>query len=104
MLGSQFAKHGTVKHSDGEYVRGGVYTKTIENVFSVFKRGIHGVYQHCAETYLHRLAEFEFRYNRRSKLGIEDIERTADAIRDGEGKRLMYRRPSEAPNTAPASP
>jgi hypothetical protein len=62
-----------------------VHTNTIENVFSVFKRGMHGVYQHCGEAHLHRyLAEFEFRYNRRSKLGIEDTERAADAIRGAE--------------------
>lgn len=99
VLGSQFAKHGTVKHSDGEYVRGDVHTNTIENVFSVFKRGMHGVYQHCGEAHLHRyLAEFEFRYNRRSKLGIEDEERAEDVARGIEGKRLTYRRPDETTN------
>jgi transposase-like protein len=104
-LGSQFAKHGTVKHSDGEYVRGDIHTNTIENVFSVFKRGMHGVYQHCSEAHLHRyLAEFEFRYNRRSKLGIEDTERASDAVRGAEGKRLTYRRPSKAKDATPASP
>src|SRR6185369_230174 len=104
MLGSQFAKHGTVKHSDGEYVRGDVHTNTIENVFSVFKRGMHGVYQHCGEAHLHRyLAEFEFRYNRRSALGIQDTERAHDAIHGIEGKRLMYRQPREAKDSPPAS-
>lgn len=104
-LGGQIAKHDTVKHSDGEYVRGDVHTNTIENVFSVFKRGMHGVYQHCGEAHLHRyLAEFEFRYNRRSKLGIEDTERAEEAIRGAEGKRLLYRQPSEAKDAAPASP
>jgi hypothetical protein len=67
-----FAEHHTVKHSPGEYVRyegeRTVHTNTVENVFSVFKRGIRGVYQHCAEKHLHRyLSEFDFRYNHRSR-------------------------------------
>jgi hypothetical protein len=50
-----------------------VTTNNIENVFSVFRRGLHGIYQHCGEAHLHRyLNEFAFRYNNRSKLGIED--------------------------------
>ena len=77
-----FADHATVKHSAGEYVRyeadRTVHTNTVENVFSVFKRGMRGVYQHCDEKHLHRyLAEFDFRYNRRTALGVDDMERTA---------------------------
>ena len=73
-----------------------VHTNTIENFFSVFNRGMTGVYQHCGEAHLHRyLAEFDFRYNRRSALGVEDTERTADIIKGTGGKRLTYRRTGE---------
>jgi transposase-like protein len=90
-VGKTFLDHMTVRHSAGEYARGGVHTNTIENVFSVFKRGMNGTYQHCAEKHLHRyLAEFDFRYNRRVALGVNDISR-AGAILDGVvGKRLTY--------------
>jgi len=89
-----FAAHETVKHSIGEYVRGDVHTNTIEGAFSIFKRGMKGVYQHCKEKHLHRyLAEFDFRYNHRTALGCSDIERTIAAIKGVEGKRLMYRQP-----------
>lgn len=89
--GTEFGSHETVKHSAGEYVRGIVHTNTVENVFSVFKRGMRGVYQHCGEAHLHRyLAEFGFRYNRRTALKVTDAERAADAIRGAAGKRLMY--------------
>jgi transposase-like protein len=99
--GAEFAGHRTVNHSGGEYVRyeaeGIVHSNTIENVFSVFKRGMHGVYQHCGEAHLHRyLAEFDFRYNRRAALKISDVERTNDALKGIEGKRLTYRRIGEA--------
>jgi transposase-like protein len=87
-----FAEHATVHHSGGEYVRGEVHTNTVENVFSVFKRGMRGIYQHCGEAHLHRyLAEFDFRYNRRSALGVSDTERSAAIIRGMEGKRLTYK-------------
>lgn len=69
-----FAGHESVKHSRKEYVRGDVHSNTIENGFSVFKRGMRGTYQHCAEKHLHRyLAEFDFRYNRRVALGVNDV-------------------------------
>jgi transposase-like protein len=91
-LGWEFAGHETVVHSHEEYVRGIVHTNTVENYFSVFKRGMRGVYQHCGEAHLHRyLAEFDFRYNRRSALGVTDTERTEDVARGTEGKRLTYR-------------
>lgn len=84
--------HETVRHSTGEYVRGDVHTNSAEGYFSIFKRGMTGVYQHCKEKHLHRyLAEYDFRYNNRSKLGIEDGERTALAIKNATGKRLTYR-------------
>jgi transposase-like protein len=87
-----FAAHETVKHSAHEYARGDVHTNSAEGYFSIFKRGMTGVYQHCAEKHLHRyLAEYDFRYNTRSKLGIEDGERAALAIKNSTGKRLTYR-------------
>jgi hypothetical protein len=93
--GKWFESHETVTHSVGEYVRGDVHTNTIENYFSVFKRGMRGVYQHCSEKHLHRyLAEFDFRYNLRSALGVEDAERTRNAIAGIVGKRLTYRNPN----------
>ena len=96
-LGAEFAKHETVKHSAKEYVRGTVHTNTVEGYFSIFKRGMKGVYQHCGEAHLHRyLAEFDFRYNNRSALGVEDTERAAKLIFQTSGKRLTYRRIGEA--------
>ena len=89
-----FADHQTVKHSIGEYVRDEVHTNTIEGAFSIFKRGMRGIYQHCKEKHLHRyLAEFDHRYNHRVALGHNDISRTIAAIKGAEGKRLMYRQP-----------
>ena len=83
--------HETVKHSAGEYARGDVHTNTIEGYFSIFKRGMKGVYQHCKEKHLHRyLAEFDFRYNHRVGLGVSDIDRTIAAVRGASGKRLTY--------------
>jgi transposase-like protein len=101
--GKEFATHGTVKHTAGEYVRYEgdvvVHTNTIENVFSVFKRGMVGVYQHCGEAHLHRyLAEFDFRYNRRTALKVSDAERAEDLLRMARDKRLTYRRIGEAGN------
>jgi transposase-like protein len=87
-----FASHETVKHSAKEYARDDVHVNTAEGLFSVFKRGMTGIYQHCSEKHLHRyLAEFEFRFNHRVKLGVGDIDRTLAAIRGAEGKRLLYR-------------
>lgn len=103
ITGKEFASHATVKHTAGEYVRYEetrvVHTNTIENVFSVFKRGMVGVYQHCGEAHLHRyLAEFDFRYNRRAALKITDSERHDDLLSMIGGKRLTYRRIGEAAN------
>jgi transposase-like protein len=87
-----FATHETVKHSAKEYVRGDVHTNSAEGYFSIFKRGMRGVYQHCREKHLHRyLAEYDFRYNHRIALGIDDGERAALAVKGAEGKRLTYR-------------
>lgn len=86
------AAHDSVNHTKDEYVRGDVHTNTIENFFSVFKRGMKGVYQHCSEKHLHRyLAEFDHRYNNREAKGIDDMSRTANALKGAKGKRLLYR-------------
>ncbi len=91
-IGKEFADHQVVRHAEDEYVRGEAYTNTAEGFFSVFKRGMKGVYQHCAERHLHRyLSEFDFRYNARIALGINDTQRTAKALSGAAGKRLMYR-------------
>ena len=91
-VGREFAKHETVKHSIKEYVRGDVHTNSAEGFFGLFKRGFNGVYQHCKEKHLHRyLAEYDFRYNNRTRLGINDMARTIAAIAGAEGKRLTYR-------------
>jgi transposase-like protein len=86
-----FRSHETVNHAAEEYVRGDVHTNTVEGYFSIFKRGMKGVYQHCSEKHLHRyLAEFDFRYNNRSAMGVEDAERTERAMKGIAGKRLTY--------------
>lgn len=86
------AEHHTVNHSAKEYARGITHINTIEGVFSIFKRGMKGIYQHCDEKHLHRyLAEFDFRYNARQSLGVNDEARAAKALRGVVGKRLTYR-------------
>ena len=97
MVGKEFGEHETVTHSKKEYVRGDIHTNTVEGFFSIFKRGMKGIYQHCGEAHLHRyLAEYDFRYNYRIALGYNDTERADQALRGIRGKRLTYRRPSEA--------
>ncbi|MBE0702534.1 MAG: IS1595 family transposase [Afipia sp.] len=89
---AHFAMHETVNHSRKEYARGDVTTNSVEGYFSIFKRGMRGVYQHCAEKHLHRyLSEYDFRYNHRIKLGFNDGERADLAIKGAAGKRLTYR-------------
>lgn len=91
-----FATQKTVCHSRKEYARGDVNTNSAEGYFSIFRRGMRGVYQHCSEQHLHRyLAEFDFRYNHREALGWNDEARTIAAIRSGEGKRLTYHLPHQ---------
>jgi hypothetical protein len=88
------AEHETIVHSWKEYVRGDVTTNSVEGYFSIFKRGMKGIYQHCSEKHLHRyLAEYDFRFNHREKLGVNDTERTESTIRGATGKRLTYRQP-----------
>lgn len=93
-IGKEYASHTFVSHSSGEYVRKGdkaIHTNTIEGYFSIFKRGMRGVYQHCGRQHLHRyLAEFDFRYSNRSALGIEDTERADRLLLGVVGKRLTY--------------
>ena len=96
-LGDDFAKHGAVEHSRGEYGyrdrKSGekINTNTVEGYYSIFKRGMIGVYQHCGEQHLHRyLAEFDFRYSNRVKLGVNDADRAALALQGVKGKRLTY--------------
>jgi transposase-like protein len=91
-IGESFKSHLTVNHSIKEYVRGDAHTNTVEGYFSIFKRGIYGVYHHVSATHLKRyLAEFDFRYNERIALGVDDQERTTRALRGIVGKRLTYR-------------
>lgn len=86
------ASHEAVKHSAGEYVRDDVHTNSAEGFFGQFKRGMVGIYGHCDEKYLARyLKEFEFRHNNRAKLGIDDKERAARAVKGTVGKRLTLR-------------
>lgn len=92
-VGKQFLDHQTVNHGRDEYVRGEWHTNTIEGFFSIFKRGMKGVYQHCGEQHLHRyLAEFDFRYSNRAALDITDDQRADNALKGIAGKRLTYRR------------
>jgi transposase-like protein len=84
--------HHAVHHAAKEYVRGDVHTNTVESYFSIFKRGMRGVYQQCGERHLHRyLAEFDFRHNNRIALGVDDLARADNALTGIVGKRLTYR-------------
>jgi Transposase and inactivated derivatives len=92
-VGNEFASHETVNHKNDEYVRGDVSTNTVEGYYSIFKRGMKGVYQHCAEHHLHRyLAEFDFRYTFRAARGVDDAVRSLLALQGFKGKRLTYRK------------
>lgn len=91
MFRDVFLGHGRIAHRRGQYGRGVVHTNTVEGSFSIFKRGMKGVYQHCREKHLHRyVAEFEFRYNNREGNGCNDGERSVEALRGIIGKRLTY--------------
>ena len=96
-LGKEFAKHGFVDHSREEYAytdrKTGVVIgiNTAEGYFSIFERGMIGIYQHCKEKHLHRyLAEYDFRYSNRIRLGVDDEMRTERALAGIVGKRLTY--------------
>ncbi len=96
-IGGEFAKHETVNHGAKEYARDDVTTNSVEGLFGIFKRGMVGIYQHCGEQHLQRyLDEFTFRYNNRSKLGVEDQQRARIAAYGMNHKRLTYRRIDKA--------
>jgi transposase-like protein len=98
-LGREFAGHSSVNHSADEYARlgGFVHTNTAENFFSILKRGVYGVYHHVSEAHLHRyLVEFDFRYNNRAGLGVDDKARAAKLAEGIRGKRLTYRQADKA--------
>lgn len=94
-LGREYAEHSTTHHKAKQYVDFAdptIHTNTVEGAFSIFKRGMKGVYQHCGEQHLHRyLAEFEFRYNNREANGFNDSDRAVQALKGITGKRLTYR-------------
>ena len=95
-VAAEYAGHDVVRHKDKEWGRGEAHTNTIEGFFSIFKRGMKGVYQHCAEHHLHRyLAEFDFRYSNRIKLGVDDKERAERILIGFKGRRLTYGGPVE---------
>src|SRR5260370_42627023 len=108
-LGDDFASHEAVNHGKKEYVRRKtrmiddenfatetITTNAVEGYFSIFKRGMKGVYQHCSEKHLHRyLAEFDFRYSNRIRLGVDDVARADRALKGIVGKRLTYRTPGQ---------
>lgn len=95
VVGKTFAAHTTVNHAQNEYVNkddATIHTNTVEGFYSIFKRGMRGVYQHCAAHHLHRYAaEFDFRYSNRIALGVDDTARTVEALKGVVGKRLTYR-------------
>lgn len=97
-VGKEFASHSSVDHAAGEYVRMGFHhSNTVENFFSILKRGVIGTFHHVSEAHLSRyLAEFDFRYNHRADLGITDAARADEAVRRVAGKRLTYNQPRQA--------
>jgi ISXO2-like transposase domain len=89
----RFVDHRAVNHGKGEHARDDVTSNTVEGFFSIFKRGMVGVYQYCGKHHLHRyVTEFDFRYFNRIKLGVNDAERTTRVLRGAEDKWLTYRR------------
>jgi transposase-like protein len=111
-IGWNFVDHGIVFHGEGEYVSkqdASIHTNTVEGYFSILKRGVYGVFHHVSEAHLHRyLAEFDYRYNNREKLGVDDDRRAELTVMGAKGKRLTYKttrcaRATEAgePTTAP---
>lgn len=95
-VGREYAGHSSVNHSAGEYARLGnfVHSNTAEGYFAILKRGVYGIFHNVSEAHLHRyLAEFDFRYNNREKLGVDDTERTRLLLKGAKGKRLLYRQP-----------
>lgn len=92
-VGREFAEHGVVTHSSGEYSRGDITTNTVESSFALLKRGLIGTFHHVGEQHLQRYAtEFDFRWNTRAKLGYSDTDRAVAALKNIGGKRITYRR------------
>jgi hypothetical protein len=90
-IGKEFLGHMTVRHSAKKYVEGDAHSNTVEGYFSIFKRGMRGIYQHCSEKHVQRyLAEYDFRYSNRIALGIDDAARSDIALKGVVGKRLTY--------------
>jgi transposase-like protein len=93
LIGREFADHGVTAHSKGEYVRGDVHSNTVESSFSLLKRGLIGTFHHVGEQHLQRYAvEFDFRWNNRTSLGVDDIQRSRNLLGQIGNKRLTYRR------------
>ena len=103
-VGEEFASHKTVVHSAEEYVRGDAHVNSAEGFFGLFKRAIYGQFHSISEAHLHRyLAEADFKFNHRSALGYDDVDRAAALLRGVKGKRLLYRQPNiETPEADPA--
>jgi|SRR6266850_192798 len=96
-LNRDFYEHDTVAHSRGEYARGPVSTNAVEGYFSILKRGLIGTYHHVSEAHLQRyVSEFDFRYNNRTAMGVNDTQRANAVLKEIGGKRLTYRRTNEA--------
>lgn len=97
-VGREFASHSSVDHAAGEYVRFGFHhSNTVENYFSILKRGINGTFHHVSEAHLSRyLAEFDFRYSNRADMGVTDAMRAAECVRGVVGTRLAYDQPRKA--------
>ncbi|MGH6840193.1 MAG: IS1595 family transposase [Methylocella sp.] len=95
VIGRDFAEHGTVHHGQDEYVSPddpSIHINALEGYFSIFKRGMCGIYQHASKRHLHRyMAEFDFRYSHRARLGLNDTERANFALAGVTGNRLKYR-------------
>lgn len=95
-IGWNFADHGRVNHGRGEYVSKQdptIHTNTVEGFYSVFKRGMRGIYQHCGSQHLQRyVTKFDFRYSHRIANGVDDTARAQKIIEGAGGKRLTYRR------------
>ena len=94
-VGREQAAHETVNHEAGQFygkTDPTIHTQTVENYYSVFKRGMKGTYQHCARKHLHRYcAEFDFRYSNRMALGVHDHQRADNLLQGVVGRRLTYR-------------
>ena len=94
-IGREFAEHGVVNHSAGEYSRDDITTNSVESSFAILKRGLYGTFHHVSEAHLQRYAtEFDFKWNHRAKLGFTDSQRADAALKGISGKRLMYNQPN----------